>query len=271
LHGFPDNEHVLSGFVPIAGVSAPRTIRSFAGAVSPHDTASAPGGSLVDLGRLAQAGSAVALDRLLHRVEGPVYRFLVARVRAAPDAEDLALDLCQEALIRAAGSLGRCTFASDGRLLAWMLTIARNVLLDHVRQARGRGEVRGDPLWGRAAAPGSPGDDPPAPRLLESLAAEALAEVPETTAELLRLRLVSGRSWKEVGDALGIAETAAKRRFQRAQTTLRRRILARVDALPADARRAARRRLLPPDGAAPRSPAGDEAAGGTPRYAPDRP
>jgi RNA polymerase sigma-70 factor (ECF subfamily) len=227
--------------------------------VSARERASDPPGSLATLGRLAQAGCAQALDRLLRRVEGPLYRYLVSRLRAAPDAGDLASDLCQEALIRASASIGRCTFASDARLLAWALTIARNVLLDHLRRARGRAEVRHDAVREPAAGP-PPADEGAPPRLLETLAAEALAEVPEATAELLRLRLVAGRSWREVGDALGIAETAAKRRFQRAQAALRRRILARVEALPADARGAARRRLSPRGGAELRSPRADAGA-----------
>jgi RNA polymerase sigma factor (sigma-70 family) len=190
-----------------------------------------------------------------------VYRYLLARLRAAPDAEDLARDLCQEALIRAMGAISRSTFASDGRLLSWGLTIARNVLLDHLRETRGRAEVRGDGHWARAEAGGPlPGEEAPPPRLLEGVAAEVLAEVPETTAELLRLRLVGGRSWKEVAAALGIAESAAKRRFQRTQATLRRKILARLEALPHDAGRTATQRLPLPlagrrrDGAESRSP-----------------
>lgn len=264
MNGLPDNERLRPPPVAAFGASRSQTIPAFAGTVSPRETASALDGSLVDLGRLAQAGSAVALNHLLRRMESPVYRYLVARLRAEPDAGDVALDLCQDALIRASLSLGRCTFASDGKLLAWVLTIARNVLLDHLRQARGRGEVRADPAWSRTAAAAPPGDEPVAPRLLESFAAEALAEVPETTAELLRLRLVSGRSWKEVGDALGIAETAAKRRFQRAQVSLRRRILERVDALPCDARCAVRRRLLPCDGVAFRSSTDEPGGDATP-------
>jgi RNA polymerase sigma-70 factor (ECF subfamily) len=202
--------------------------------VTPPQSPGAPSESLADLGRQAQAGCARALDRLLRQVEGPVYRYLVGRLRAAPDAEDLARDLCQDTLIRAVAAIPRSTFASDGRLLAWGLTIARNVLLDHLRQARGRGEVRGEEHWGRVEAAGLlPGEEPAPPRLLETLAAEALAEVPETTAELLRLRLVGGRTWKEVADVLELTESAAKRRFQRAQAALRRKILARIDAPPA--------------------------------------
>ncbi|HYJ79045.1 MAG TPA: RNA polymerase sigma factor, partial [Longimicrobiaceae bacterium] len=216
-----------------------------------------PSGSLVGLGRMAQAGCAHSLDRLLREVEGPVYRYLVGRLRAAPDAEDLARDLCQETLIRAVASIPRSTFASDGRLLAWGLTIARNVLLDHLRQAHGRAEVRGEEHWARTEAGGLlPGEDAPPPRRLETLAAEALAEVPEATAELLRLRLVAGRSWKEVARELGIPESAAKRRFQRAQAALRRKILARMDASPPP---------HPAEGAAFRSP------GGTPRQYVSRP
>lgn len=165
---------------------------------------------------------------------------------AAPDADDLAHDLCQETLIRVAAALGRCTLTSDGRFLAWLFTIARNVLLDHMREVRGRAEVRGELYWARSVAPGPlPGGDVPTSDLLETLAAEALDAVPELTADLLRLRLMSGQSWKQVADTLGIAESAAKRRFQRAQSTLRRRILAQIDSLPSKTRAVFQRRLGP--------------------------
>lgn len=214
----------------------------------------------MDLSRQAQAGSAGALNDLLSALQGPLYRYLLRRLRAAPDAGDLACDLCQDSLIRAAASIRGCTFSSDERLVAWVLTIARNVMLDHLRRAHRRAEVRAEQYWARVAAPGLlPGAEADPPRLLETFAAEVLADVNEVTAELLRLRLVGGRSWKQVADVLGITETAAKRRFQRAQATLRRQILARVDALPSDARRAALLSRLSgmasqPDGATFRSP-----------------
>jgi RNA polymerase sigma-70 factor (ECF subfamily) len=214
-----------------AGASAAYSARSGARGLRPPGCGGDRSEPLVSLVRRAQDGCAWALDRVLREVEGPVYRYLVSRLRAAPDAEDLARDLSQETLIRAVGSIRRSTFSSDGRLVSWGLTIARNVLLDHLRHVRGRGEVRGEEHWTHALAGGLlPGEEAPPPRLLETAAAEALAEVPETTAELLRLRLVSGRSWNEVAQALGITESAAKRRFQRAQMTLRRKILARVEA-----------------------------------------
>jgi RNA polymerase sigma-70 factor (ECF subfamily) len=244
--------------------------------VSPPEYERHPSVSLVTLIHLARTGCPRALDRLVREVEGPIYRYLLGRLRAAPDAEDLARDLCQETLIRAVASIARGTFASDARLLSWGLTIARNVLLDHLRQARGRAEVRGDAHWAHVAAAGSlPGEEAPPPRPLETFAAEALAQVPESTAELLRLRLVGGRTWSEVARALGISESAAKRRFQRAQAALRRQILARVDALPSEDRRSASLQRLPGgadrmDGAVFRSP-GTEHGPGSRHHLPPRP
>ena len=237
----------------VAGRCPPHPAGAARGRAIPIDPERGSAGSLVRLGVMAQAGCARALDSLLRQVEGPVYRYLVVRVRAAPDAEDLARDLCQETLIRAVASIPRSTFASDGRLLSWGLTIARNVLLDHLRRARGRAEVRGEEHWGLVAAAGLlPGEELPPPRPLETLAAEVLAEAPESTAELLRLRLVNGWTWNEVAGMLGISESAAKRRYQRAQAAMRRKILARMDGSPVQPR--------PPPRAAP----GGRSAGPTP-------
>jgi RNA polymerase sigma-70 factor (ECF subfamily) len=255
---------------PASSPTSPWKVPGLAAPVSQRESGYRLTLPLTELGRFAQAGCAQALEELLRRVDGPVYRYLVVRLRAAPDAQDLALDLRQEVLIRVVASLGRCTFASDGRLLAWVLTITRNVLLDHLRAARGRGEVRNPPAWACSVAAACD-DEPVPPHPLEGFVAETLAGLPEATAELLRLRLIGGRSWKEVGGALGIAESAAKRRFQRAQAALRRQILARVDALPRDARRGVVLRLLAagaalgPDGAAPRSPDTEAGADGRER------
>jgi RNA polymerase sigma-70 factor, ECF subfamily len=214
-----------------------------------------PATSLVDLRRLAARGDRSALEQLLRRVQRGVQRYLQRRLPDRRDCNDLADDLRQEVLIRAVSALNRATFEDDRRLLAWLLVIARNVLMDHYRAERRRPrslppaamEALGDDasLAAWLHSGGSPGAE-----LLDALVSEALRGVPERTQELVRLRVQMGHSWSEVGAALGTSASAAKRRFQRAQAALRRRILVAVDNLPPTerARLLARGRL--PDGRA---------------------
>lgn len=212
------------------------------------------GSALGELGRRASGGDPVALNQLLREVQDTVQRYLASRLSASADADDVAGDLRQEVLIRAAGAVGRCTFESDRAVVGWVLTIARNVLVDHVRAERGRGHVvtRGElePLAQNAALARwqRPAEDAAAGALLEEMTAQALCGLPEPTRDLVRLRVQLGLTWKEVGAALGTTESGAKRRFQRSQASLRARFLSLLDALPPIARKTLLRRwkLCPP-------------------------
>jgi RNA polymerase sigma-70 factor (ECF subfamily) len=207
------------------------------------------GCSLAELGRRAGRGDAAALNQLLCEVQDTVHRYLASRLSASADADDVAGDLRQEVLIRAAGAVARCTFESDRRVVAWVLAIARNVLVDYLRAERGRGDVvtRGElePLAQNAALARwlRPAEDAAAGALLEEMTAKALCGLPEPTRDLVRLRVQLGLSWKEVGAALGTTESGAKRRFQRSQASLRTRFLSLLDALPPAPRDALLRRL----------------------------
>jgi RNA polymerase sigma factor (sigma-70 family) len=179
-------------------------------------------------------------------VAEPVYRYLVARVRNRREPEELALDLRQEVLLRAAGHVVRCTFASDERLLAWVLTIARNVLVDFVRAEREEAAALADAELAAACARASlrawqaRGAESLPSRVVLLFTERVIPTVPEQTAELLRLRVLAGAEWKEVGAALGTTAAGAKRRFQRAQAMLRGRLLERLQELPEHERRALR-------------------------------
>lgn len=202
--------------------------------------------TLVGLGRRAREGDGKALDLLLREVQGPVEEYLARRLSARRDARDAAADLRQEVLLRVAAALARGRFDNDRQLLGWVLTIARNVLIDHLRSEQGRCEssARRLDVLGEAAslARWRAGTEPAGPDPLERLAAEAMRVLPERTRELLLLRVQLAWSWKEVGRALRTSEAGVKRRFQRAQAILRARLLERVGALPPDQRAAVLRR-----------------------------
>jgi RNA polymerase sigma factor (sigma-70 family) len=199
---------------------------------------------LAALGCRARRGDPQALNRLLQRVADPVHRYLVARVRHQREPEEVARDLSQEVLLRAAAHVARCTFATDERLLAWVLTIARNVLVDFARAERNGAAALPDAelaaAWDRASlrAWEARGAECRASRVAALFDEGVIPTMPEQTAELLRLRVLAGAEWKEVAAALGTTAAGAKRRFQRAQATLRGRLLDLLRELPEHERRA---------------------------------
>ncbi|HEX2080114.1 MAG TPA: RNA polymerase sigma factor [Longimicrobium sp.] len=220
-----------------------------------------PENRLIELSRRARGGDRDAMDQLLRHLQEPVQRFLVRRLSGLRDRADVARDLGQEVLIRANRALSGCTFPDDGRLMAWVLIIARHVLADYLRAERGRCEVV--PPEGLEAATQHAAlarwhsdrwSEPRRP-LVQVLAAAAAAELPEDTRELVRLRVQLGYTWKQAAAVLQISESAAKRRFQRARATVRRRLLARLATLSPLQRERALRALGQPPGPAPAAPA----------------
>jgi RNA polymerase sigma-70 factor (ECF subfamily) len=203
--------------------------------------------SLAELGRRAAAGDRRALDDLLRTVETPVLRYLNRRLAQHPAGSDVAGDLRQEVLLRVSASLARCRFENDRRLYAWIISITHNVLVDYLRAERARyptvPQNALELLADRAAlAQWQSAFAEPAPtELLDQVTAAALAGLPPQTLELIRLRVHLERTWPDVAAALGTTPSAAKRRYQRAQATLRTRFLTAYGTLSPPQRHALRR------------------------------
>jgi RNA polymerase sigma-70 factor (ECF subfamily) len=84
-----------------------------------------------ELAAAACAGDTEAVGALYDRLVGPIYRYVVLRVRHPHDAEDLT-QLVFERLVTA---LPRYR-PSGSPFEAWAFRIARNAVIDHARRAR---------------------------------------------------------------------------------------------------------------------------------------
>jgi len=86
--------------------------------------------------RLAQAGDGEAFGTLYDRYVDTVFRFIYYRVNDRALAEDFT----SETFLRALRRIGGISY--QGRDIgAWFVTIARNIVLDHVKSARHRLEI----------------------------------------------------------------------------------------------------------------------------------
>jgi RNA polymerase sigma-70 factor, ECF subfamily len=168
----------------------------------------------------AQAGDREAFGRLYGRYVGPVGRFLSARV---PDRA-LAEDLTSETFTRA---LRRIDSVRDqgGDVGAWFTTIARNLVLDHVKSSRHRLETTtgefGDhgPLAPAAQAP------TPEQVVIEQDTAARLwrhvERLPADQQECVRLRFAQGLSTAQTAAAMNRSAEAVKALRHRAVGGLR--------------------------------------------------
>lgn len=148
-----------------------------------------------DLVRAAQAGDTDAFGLLYDRYVDVVYRYVLFRV----GDRTLAEDVTSETFLRALRSIGSISY--QGRDVgAWFVTIARNIVFDHVKSSRYRLEVTtAEPDDNREVASG-----PEQEVLTDAANAELLrcvGQLGDDQRECITLRFIQG---------LSVAETAAK-------------------------------------------------------------
>lgn len=168
----------------------------------------------------AQRGDTEAFGQLYDRYVDVVHRYAYARL----GDRTLAEDVTSETFLRALRRIG--TVSYRGRDVgAWFVTIARNLVLDHVKSGRNRYEVvSGDPLDADRSTEG------PEPAVLRRLSAEELLrcvrQLPPDQQECVVLRFLQG---------LSVAETATvMRRNTGAVKALQHRALRRLATLLPD-------------------------------------
>jgi RNA polymerase sigma factor (sigma-70 family) len=142
-------------------------------------------------------------EKAFRRHYGQVYAFVRRRSASEADAEDIAAEVFADA----AKALDRFRPGASP-VLAWLYTVARRRLAD---EARRRSRVT--PL--AVHAPREYGRD------VAAVLQRGIAELPESQRAVVVLKLIEGRSFREVAERLGTSEAAAKMRLARAVERLR--------------------------------------------------
>lgn len=174
----------------------------------------------------AREGDAAAFRALYRELHPTVAAFVGRRVRVRADAEDL-VSRVFFAFLKNLASYER----SRGSVQAWVLTIARNAIVDHVRARRaavpldavvevlpGAGDLLGELLT----------------RERHVQLAALIAAQPAEVRELLALRFADGLRHAEIAAMLGLSEAAVKQRVSRALRELRARMRPIADKGEAD-------------------------------------
>jgi RNA polymerase sigma-70 factor, ECF subfamily len=154
--------------------------------------------------RLAQAGDGEAFGLLYDRYVDAVFRFIYFRVNDRALAEDFT----SETFLRALRRIGTITY--QGRDIgAWFITIARNIVLDHLKSARHRLEMTtADTLESKEHEQSTEA------AVLESLQSErlmqAVGKLGDEQRECIMLRFVQGLSVSETASVMGKNDGAIK-------------------------------------------------------------
>ncbi|MFD8687986.1 sigma-70 family RNA polymerase sigma factor [Streptomyces sp. NPDC059651] len=176
----------------------------------------APPGAEPALVSAARTGNATAFGDLYTEHRGPVYRYILSRVRDSYLAEDLT----SETFLRAYRRID--SFAWQGTDIgAWLVTIARNIVIDHVRLTARRPEVTTDDIDFLDQSEGSAEvsalaafDGAPVRHALDTL-------LPDHR-QVIVLQSWSGLSCREVAAVMHRSEGAVKTLRFRAMANLRR-------------------------------------------------
>ncbi len=157
---------------------------------------------------LAQGGDGEAFGQLYDRYVDTVFRFIYFRVNDRALAEDFT----SETFLRALRRIGTITY--QGRDIgAWFITIARNIVLDHMKSARHRLEITtADTVEGNLQ--GHDQTQSTENAVLDTLASErlmeAVAKLGDEQRECITLRFIQGLSVSETAAVMGKNDGAIK-------------------------------------------------------------
>jgi RNA polymerase sigma-70 factor (ECF subfamily) len=138
---------------------------------------------------------------------------------------DEAEDLTQEIFLKIFKSLD--TFDRRANFQTWLISISRNLCIDHYRSVRKERETIDRDVDANDLSP--PSVDPGPVAALEqrdrvSLLRQALAALPATLRTAVVLRDIQERSYQEIADELRLPEGTVKSRINRGRTELARQI-----------------------------------------------
>jgi RNA polymerase sigma-70 factor, ECF subfamily len=172
----------------------------------------------------ARAGDSTALERLLARHQGRVYRFGMKMCGNPEDAKDV----LQETLL--AMARGVRDFRGASSVSTWLYTIARSFCIKKRRRSQfapaHEHSLETDARREAASLPdtGQRPDEAASTRQLERALEGAIGALEPASREVLLLRDVEGLSAPEVAEVLGLGVQAVKSRLHRARLAVRERV-----------------------------------------------
>ncbi|MBO5994850.1 MAG: sigma-70 family RNA polymerase sigma factor [Firmicutes bacterium] len=150
------------------------------------------------------------LEKIYRQNADIVLRFLIAKTGSL----DLAEELTQETFYQAVKSIDR--YDGTCRISTWLCGIAKNVLLTYQRKSRSVPL----PLEEYADLAVASAEDEVIRRADTKILLEKIKDLPETSREILQLRIMGGLSFKEIGEIQGHTETWVRVNYYRIKQTI---------------------------------------------------
>jgi len=169
-----------------------------------------------------RAGNELAWEALVRGNQGRVYGLAIHYLGDPEEARDVA----QEIFVRIFRKLDDCT--DDTRFVPWMLRIARNACIDHIRRRKARPPARDLPaedVHDLASSLPSP-DEALYDDARKRLVHQGIQSLGELNREIIVLKDIQGLSLEEISQMLRIPLGTVKSRCNRARLELARKLTA---------------------------------------------
>jgi RNA polymerase sigma-70 factor, ECF subfamily len=170
----------------------------------------------------AKLGSDSALGEALQKCRSDLIRAAQRAIERRPDCRGDHSDLVQEAFLNATRGFGRFQGASYPEFMGWLHRILLNKAAELARKRESRGPTGQNRKIGGASGISGLPDRGRSPSSVarhneyRDLVQEALAKLPASYQQVLRMRFDEGLSFPDIGERLSLSEDAARMRFNRA-------------------------------------------------------
>lgn len=159
-------------------------------------------------------GDEAAFASLYEQLKAPLRRTLARWLREPARVDDA----LQVTLLKIHSN--RARYRRGAAVLPWVLTIARHVALDDLRKDKRRPRSLDAEHLESIPAPAGPDWSEADEREVIDAVRAAVAELPPSSREVVRMHKLEGRSMAEVAETLGIKEGAARVRAHRGYKAL---------------------------------------------------
>ena len=170
---------------------------------------------------LYENGNDNAFDVLLERHQQVLFSYILAIIRD----EDVANDIFQETFYKAISQIRSHRYTESGKFQAWVMRIARNLVIDHVRHHRPIVEIPDDSERDRLLNnPSLSVGNVEASYHNEQTYADLemmINLLPEPQQEVVRMRIYENRPFKEIAELTNCSINTALGRMRYAVINLR--------------------------------------------------
>ncbi|TNE70899.1 sigma-70 family RNA polymerase sigma factor [bacterium] len=171
-----------------------------------------------------QKGDELAFNQILSRYQDKVYSYIYSMVTNP----DVAADIFQETFTKVVAKLDE-TYNEQGKFIAWVMRIAHNATIDHIRKHRRFVDVNahvdendGTDFYERLPDEGIiSADDQMANDQTKTSLLKHIANLPEEQKQVVLMRHYYDMSFKEIADITGVSINTALGRMRYALINLR--------------------------------------------------